>query len=580
MTILFNSRILPPNPKMTFGFVQSRYSPQTVSDFDETLPKCTKCKTKQFPLKNGKFACPICSPESDFVEGSLKIGEGFETRSLFYFAFDINFSIDKIQMLLKSLSDSMSENDVAVILSLSPKITILSLDNTIPFFTVLDKINDFTLNDSYELTKDEINNFIIPSLFALYSMYSEFIFKHDHNFNEKNINNIDNIDNTNKSNNTNLNSKEKLEHRNYVDIIPLIQILIRQSEKRPFATFCFLNSPVAPLTVEKAAAASRTITSNGGIIHFGASESFKRLTAISRLNFGCVFGISENLSICSLTIQKLINLSRPSSIKLISPRFVEVEKVTGSEGSMNMTAYITKMNLKSIRGCSARLTIDQTRIGKSHEKIVKMIEITDNIHGRFISLHNFTFPQNYEEKEKEEQQQQQQQENPIEKGKGKGKENKNEIQKRMENIFIQYSNQEITNNIILKGFASDILRSAWAGEEWNQLIEKHVNNNGFLKEILSSYCTLELGLKPDQDALRLFYILESLHNDNTNRLIHLENGRYILVSPPIAYIYSNETFSIDIINRKILSEWPFELRFFTDLTIFKCFVEKFGCKLE
>jgi hypothetical protein len=263
MTLVFNSAVLPhADDSVTFGFVQTRYSPESSTPFPNTLPKCRNCTSILFPTADDSLACPVCAPDSSFKTDVLAVGPALASRSLFFFVFDLSLPIQRAQTLLRAFSDCLSDTDIAVVLSISGSaVTLLYVEDQIPFFAAASR--DFLSTDLYEMGKAELASVLIPALPALYTIQPP-----------------------------NLRAQP-------IDVLAPLQICVRQAERRPFAVFFFLTSPVGPITAERAAAASRTVAASGGVVHFGATEHFKRLSAISHCNFGGgKAGINDLVEIC------------------------------------------------------------------------------------------------------------------------------------------------------------------------------------------------------------------------------------------------------------------------------------------
>jgi hypothetical protein len=319
-----------------------------------------------------------------------------------------------------------------------------------------------------------------------------------------------------------------------IDVLAPLQVCVRQAERRPLAVFFFLTSPVGTITAERAAAASRTVASSGGVVHFGATEHFKRLSAISHCNFGFVFGISE--CVPSL-IKKLMDGSQPIAIKLYCPRFVELEKVTGSDGSMRSSTSLSVVKLKTVKGCSGRLSIDFQRIFAAN-KTLRIAEVVRNVNGRFVKLHSFPFA---------------------------------------EAAGAFRPDFAATQNLVLKGCASDVLRTAWTGGDWQKTVAK-VLGQPPVTPFLAKSCLADLGSRPDRDALRFFYVLECFFANLANRMVAVGNAS-VFVAPPIVCVYS-EGDPVAAAEQAVASEFPFEIRILSDKTAFRLLVEKLGGTLE
>jgi hypothetical protein len=414
-------------------------------------------------------------------------------RSLFFFIFDLSLPIQRAQTLLLAFAESLSDTDVAVVASISgSSLTLLYVEDQIPFFAAAS--HDFSPTDLYEMNKAELSAMLLPALPALYNV------------------------------------QPPTPNTQTVDVLGPLQVCVRQAERRPFAIFFFLTSPVSPITAERAAAASRTIASSGGVVHFGATEHFKRLSAIAQSNFGFVFGISECLP---TLLKKLIDGSQPLAIKLYCPRFVELEKVTGSDGSVRSSTSLRVVKLKSVRGCSGRLSIDFQRIF-DQPKTVRIAEVIRNVNGRFVRIHSFPFA---------------------------------EAPGAFRPDFA------VTQNLVLKGCASDILRTAWAGGDWQKTVAK-VLGQPPIAPFLAKTCLADLENRPDRDALKFFYVLECFFADLANRMVAV-GGASVFVAPPIVCVYS-EGDPVAAAEQAVASEYPFEVRILSDKTAFRLLVEKLG----
>jgi hypothetical protein len=362
----------------------------------------------------------------------------------------------------------------------------------------VDSPSDFAATDLYETTKTELLTILVPSLPALYPLFAGNV--------------------------------------GAIVLLSALQIVLRESERRPFAALVFLGSPVVAFTAERAAAASRAIAAAGGVVHIGAQEHFKRLSALTQFNFGFVFGIS---TIVPSLIKKLIDGSGPMAIKVFCPRFLELEKVTGGDGTVRSTASLTVIKMKALRGCSGRISVDYGRI-KGSAACVRILEVVRTDNTRFLRLHTFTYPAD-----------------PA--------------------AFSAAQNSGITQNLVLKGFASDVLRAAWAGQEWEPTIAKFLKGKHVEKQRVGS-CLADLNGRPDRAALRLFYILQCLVGDLSHRLVEVQGG-HAFVAPPVLYVHTKEDPTAAV-EQAVVSEWPFEVRIVDDIAAFRLVVEQLGGRFE
>lgn len=505
MSIEFSSKLLPVSgTSELFGFVQSAHIPSAHENVNEQIPRCNKCKSPKFPLKDSTFSCPICNPSDDFLESSIRFDEGFEDTNLLFLVFDVSFPIEKIRNMISDFANSMHDNNRAVIIAAAENEQIIVYScNSVPYFFQIQETETFIPDGEYEVTKEDILDIIIPSL---ESLYGSLLFCFDNDY--------------------------------AVDLVKPLQLILYQQkgDKRPFGIFFMIYGQSKPLTMIKADLIGKTIASKLGIVHFGASEGFKKLMAIARHSFGCVFGLSL---LNPLTFSRLIKLSKPTILNLYFPRFIEVEKVTSCKGDMKMTSLITLLSMTNACGCSAKLSIDYSRISKLYQENVNILEYLDCVDGRYLTLHRFKWaetPQIYESSL---------------------------------NILV---NQAIT----LKEFSSNVLRGICDEESEtyiNHIIKSNVVN-------IPNSCLSDVGERPERDSLKLYFVLHSFLSDYKNKLIKLadDNG-YLYVYQPMILAYV-KTDIINEVNNIINSDWPFEIQMFKDMDTFRYVVERYGGKFE
>jgi hypothetical protein len=429
----------------------------------------------------------------EFRSEAFRIDSGLDNRSLFFFIVDFAFSFEKVQQLLSSFVSELDENDSVVVMAVSgPTLAVMYSENGVPFFSILDSAASFEPTDLYEVNKEELSRDVLPSLSTLYELISS-------------------------------------RHPQPVDIIRPIQIAVRQAEKEKFAVFFFLGSETCPVTVEMAAAAGKSVAAKGGVVHFGSTGQFKRLSAVCHASLGFVYGIAE---LVPSLIRRLMDGSKSLAITLVCPRVVEIEKVTGADGRLRVSGSLLKVKLKNVRGCSGRFQVD---IGD--RKVVTFMEIAKGVDGKFVSLHRFPVAESNEQ-------------------------------------FLEKLDETVTRNLVLKGFASDLLRGVWAGGDWKKALDKLVAKKTFRRTCLS-----DVGERDDRDAMRLYYVLECFCSDLINRTIKVEECP-VFLAPPIAYVYSEQA-NVDLkrVEEAVGGEWPFEIRVFGDMDSFRAVVEKYGGSL-
>lgn len=505
MSIEFSSNLLPVSGSQEiFGFAQATKAPTSYINVGERIPRCKKCKSPEFPLKDSTFSCPICNPSDDFLDSSIRFDEGFEETNLLFFIFDATFSFEKAKEMITNFADSMKDDNRAVIIAASGNEQIIIYSsNNVPYLLKIQKTETFVPDEAYEVTKEDIINTIIPALNVLYRALL---------FNANGENNVDLV-------------------------MPLHLVLLQQKDdKRPFGIFFMINRESKPLTREKADVIGKAIAAKYGIVHFGANEGFRRLIAIAHHSFGCVFGLSQ---LNPLMFSKLMILSKPTMLNIVFPRFIEVVKITSCQGEMKLTSLITSLNLTNACGCSAKLSIDYSRISDMFKENVNIVEYLDSVDGRFLTLHRFKWAET-------------------------------------EESFINNLNQIVNQAIILKEFSSNVLRSMWDGE--SQKYIDHIISSNIMN--IPKSCLTDIGKKPERDSLKLYYVLSSNLSNYENKLIKLPNEKgYLYVYQPVVFVYVNGN-PIEEVNEIIKSDWPFDIQIFKDMDAFHFVTESYGEKIE
>ena len=501
MSFAFNSTVLPHRESAEpFGLVQTGLSIDddgSKCEFESTLSVCSRCSGYKFPCKNGKMECPMCSPESDFKDNIVCVDSGLARRNVYFLVIDLALPIATTRSLVSNFGKALEDTDTAMVIAVyGQKSVILYVENGMVLFGFVEQPRPLT--PTHECSKNDIITLIEPCLPALYSLLVYPV------------------------------------ESPLVDVLFPIELAMNQAAKRPFAIFFFLGSQTTQMTVQKVAAVSKDIEQRDGIVHFGATEHFKRLTAITHHSMGCVFGLSEFVP---STFRKLMSASRRVSMFLYCPRYVEIVKVTGSDGSIRSNSLLTILELERICGGSVKMRVDFGRIDKIPEK-VRFLQITTTVSGKYARLHTFTFADTVES-------------------------------------FRQAIDTDITRNLALKGYASDILRAVWAGASLEDAVKRV---SGEYEVAVKGSIVEGLGEKPDRDALRLYYVLECMCTDMESKIVKTEKGTIFMV-PPVAYVISTGD-PVTEAEREIESEWPFEVRVFTDINAFKLLVEKFGKRLE
>ena len=498
MTIVFSQKTLPElNSTKSFGFVQQYYTPPIFVEHSGEIPKCPQCECYLFPTKENNLICPNCSPNANYITDSIRIRSGFERTNFFIFIFDLSLPLHQTQMILNQMYDKMSDNSKILIMSLSGHTTLIYSQNAAPQFTTITDFSDFNPHESHFTSKNDLKSIIFPSLTALYSIFQNF-------------------------------------ERTPQDIITSLKISI--SFGRPALLICFLKRETALISVSTGSTISMSLAKVGISANFVASQNFRRLTAISRYSFGIVISFSE---FSTTILDKLLSPSTtgPYSLKLIMPRGVEIKKVSGAEGSVNMTSSHVILRFSSARGCSALIERSSDRYGSKLTDFYAL-EVASTVFGKFLTLHRFI--QN------------------------------SEIPNQKQDLLLA--------SIEMKIMAQSILKIAWNGEQIETILKRYEKS-----PIVSETSLANTQFRGDKDILILFYILHSLYKDTEYNVSikKFKNGQ-IIFSPPIISIFSTDHLEGALIEAEKLctNEWPFEIRIYNDFNEFKAFANSMNLHLE
>ena len=504
MSCIFNSEFLldQNNNKDIFGLVQQNYDLKNVAEGTFEKKKCKKCGCFLFPDQEKQFKCPYCEPNSNFINSTVQIDGGFNVPAIYFFVFDFTFPIATIQRALTDLAKEVPENAKICILCSALKQNYLIYDyNQLPAIDCFNSLNEFFHSDAYFVSPSSIDTIIVPALFSLYNI---------------------------------LQSQSHTDQP--IDVTVPIEICRKQIPNQLnelYSIIFFTSREIKPIVADNAFLLGDAICKSGGILHFGAQQNFKRLTAISRPSFGIVFGISEYVD---TTMKKLVSLSRPQKIKIIAPRFIETTKVTGADGNLRLTSLLSIIKLKNGRGVSLRFNVDYQRMSSSQQFTdrINIMEVLTNDKGQFLTLHFLKVPQKPED-------------------------------------FKQSMNEVVTNSIICKGAASDILRPVYSGEQYFKVLNQFSKRHELSYEVLKNVEIHGLGSKEDRETLRLYYVLHKLFNEQKSGEMEVD-GNKLFIAPPSVYIYSQENDLNKLAESVFQSEWPYELYLFKDESAMKLLI--------
>ncbi|OHT16773.1 hypothetical protein TRFO_41574 [Tritrichomonas foetus] len=286
---------------------------------------------------------------------------------------------------------------------------------------------------------------------------------------------------------------------------------LKAASKRPVAFFLFFYRKICDLQVSDAEALGEAVSEAKSIVHIGGPPEFRRYSAVTRYSFGSVFGTAD---LPASIVRKIVFMSRPSDrTRFYAPRCVTFTKTTGCSGSVNTKEFITKLKLNSMVGGSIRFQCEEN---KNHIH-TRFLESVRTRNGTFLTVHT--------------------------------------LHKNAANV-----NENITISLLLKGFASDVLRAAWDGEDFKRTIKEKLTDE--IKQAITGTCLADIGNNLQIDVFRLYYVL--LNFGKCNLLYHLKEmpDCSIIIAPPVLYVLKKlDNFQIDEIFNQNL--WPFYINVVT-----------------
>ncbi|EAY11790.1 hypothetical protein TVAG_106850 [Trichomonas vaginalis G3] len=320
---------------------------------------------------------------------------------------------------------------------------------------------------------------------------------------------------------------------NVYDYYDIFKCACKISNETPFKLFLFSNRHCDTINADDAKYISEMVKENDSIIHIGCINEFKRFTAATRSVFGKVFSVT--------TLPKSGYLSKlgdkhVNKFRIFAPGAFEFTKVTNSSGNLRMSPNLSKLKLNGFTGGSVRFSFDA---GRTDFKILRLLEEVRTTSGTFLTLHTFNVAESVEK-------------------------------------FRESIQNEVYNTLILKGFASDVLRSVWNGDKFDQILPNLLLP---VKDLLKGTSLHNIGANEQIDILRLYYVLCSYGNtDIKARIVKMENSEALIV-PPSVFILDEDGKSDKY--EEILSkfDWPFELKFIQNKSAFQFVAEKFGLNI-
>lgn len=578
MTLLFNStKILDSNS--TIGCIQTCNEPEIYENWPSSIKKCSQCGCPLFPLlsdNKNSCECPICNPKLEFSDKTYRIplpktnSSDCAVRNHFFFIFDIVMPQKILYNYIHALYESITDSDTVSIICITNNAIFATAINGLLVFDVFDNQSSVRSLSHYVIRKKDLLEVVLPSISSIYAL-----------------------------------TPAELEPMSnpFFSLKCVLQTISLNSETEyesaflnvKFSCLMFFYRPICNLQVSEAENLGESLQESNIIVHFGGPPEFRRFSAVSHYCFGCIFETTPIIkfdlnttppqtnnncnnfnpndaifdafkdSNCQPSIIKhLIKLSRPNSkVRLVAPRSITFTKTTGCLGSVNTKELTTMLDLNAMVGGSVKIEVDS-----DHSEIIRLVEI--------IKTHPITNASLFTK-------------NP-----NAGDFNNN-TDNNIHNGFIFLTlhtlrnnsgevNRSITSSILLKGFASDVLRAIWDGEDIKITSIKYLTKD--IHESISNTSLSTIDVNEEKEALkrisspnslfspislmqsnvlRLYYILMNYGKCNLTTQLIERGDCSVIIAPPIVYIYKkmqDNQFNLDDVLPT--NTWPFSTKIVND----------------
>ena len=322
--------------------------------------------------------------------------------------------------------------------------------------------------------------------------------------------------------------------QNIYDYYDAFKGCVKLSLNQPFTIILYSNRHCDSINADDAFYLSNIVSQHNSVIHVGCSFQIKRITAGTRAAFGTVFMMSE---VPEKSILPKLEWRNPlSKFRIFAPSAFEYTKVTNSSGNLRMSSRLAKLKLNNFKGGSVMMAFDRTRV---KSQTIKLIEEVRTANGTYISCHSLGISKDQQE-------------------------------------FTVSANADILRSVILKCFASDVLRNIWDCQDTTQTIAKFLPK---VEQYTKDKTSLsKFGINEDIELLRLYYVLNSYGVIDIDVKIIEKDGILTLLVPPVMYVYDPEdTMKYMEIWDSI--KWPFTIEKVKSRDALQLLCDKFSIKL-
>lgn len=550
MTLLFNrSQIGELNSKI--GCIQKSEEPEKYENVSSFLSVCQQCNCPLFPLadeRSNQLDCPICHPNSDFSKKTFRFLQAQKKPTIqnhFVFIFDIAMPPPILFTYINSLYNSIDDSDTISIVCVTNNVIFASVINGLLIFDVYEDGNSAKSLDHYIIKKNDISEVVLPSISSIYTLIP---------------------------------AELDFESNPFIAIQYVLQSLQTPSPNTGMvfspriSYLVFFYRSISRLQASDAESLGTSISESNGIVHFGGPPEFRRYSAISHFTFGSMFAttnhqtkllesvLTDDLnqvdlifntvkdSYCQPSLIPLfVKLSKSHhQLNLYAPRSVTFLKTTGCSGKVVTKEKTAMLDLKSMNGGSIQIQVDPKQLGGNQLRLLE-INIRNHLandkdeqsnNGYYLlTLHTLN--------------------------KDSGEEDR-----------------KITETLILKAFAFDVLRNAWEGKDLSEAINTYLTPE--IKEII---CNTSLhGLNFEEEAgllsrimkpnetfftplllqqmkiLRLYYVLLNIGQCDINPKKIEKLDCNIIIAPPVLYVQKkSEEISASVEEILASTTWPFSV---------------------
>ena len=451
MTLSFTNDVIPnlSQGDITFGCIQTKTDIRKYRNDISDLKKCILCGTSLFPtIKSDEMGCPICSPDKDYSNDIFKLKDESKNDLNYFIALDVMIPYDKIKQILVNFVDIMEEDEKVLIIMVLDRIITLTVEDNILFFRSFRKDKPILF-----LNKKTITDIVLPSLSSIYSLVESL--------------------------------PESISYLN------VIRIALMLSKDTPFIMYVFTYRLQSKVFIDESSELSRQLRENRSTVHFGTDDEHMRYISVIHTTFGSVFGITNFIP----SFFRRLKYNVISKFELIAPRSVDIVKVAGVNGVLNVSPHVTRLMLTQIQGAAIKMTYNN--ISNHNNKKVNIIEYFESQKGTFVKCHQFYECSSIDEYNKTE-------------------------------------DVEIRNSLLIKLYASSVLRKTFEGGDFASLVKTEMDEQ--IKVIKQSTFLRKIGVNINRDCYKLYHCLITPDICQSDDKLVKMNGTYVLISFPTVYV--------------------------------------------